>query len=253
MKPTINQQVHDEHRKEERMTKMTTKVVGRAMWLARDTATLLGLAAMLAVVLGAATTANAAAGDPLKLGEINAANKITRLLGSSDGVLLGITNNGGGSALRLEVKPGKAPVSVNPEAGTATGLSADRLDGKDSAAFLGKGDKAFNSDKLDGLDSFDLLQENERDDFLPNDTYTASNPVRTSGGGVTEVQGAFCDSGDAVLSGGGGTLENDGRDDDLLFSAPNGSGSWTVTVRDNGAPSTVTVEAVCADFPPLRP
>jgi hypothetical protein len=67
MKPTINQQVHDEHRKEERMTKMTTKVVGRAMWLARGTATLLGLAAMLAVVLGAATTANAAAGDPLKL------------------------------------------------------------------------------------------------------------------------------------------------------------------------------------------
>lgn len=31
-----------------------------------------------------------------------------------------------------------------------------------------------------------------------------------------------------------------------------GSGSWTVTVRDNGAPSTVTVEALCVDFPPLR-
>ena len=51
------------------MTKMTTKVNGRVMWLARGTATLLGLALMLAVVLGAATTANAAAGDPLKLGE----------------------------------------------------------------------------------------------------------------------------------------------------------------------------------------
>lgn len=234
------------------MTKMTTKVIGRVMWLAGGTATLLGLALMLAVVIGAATTANAAAGDPLKLGETNAVNKITKLVGSSDGVLLSISNNGGG-ALRLEVKPGKAPVSVNPEAGTATGLSADKLDGKDSGAFLGKGDKAFNSDRLDGLDSFDFLQENERDDFLPNDTYTVSNPVRTSGGGVTEVQGAFCDGGDVVLSGGGGTIENEGRDDDLLFSSPNGSSSWTVTVSDNGAPSTVSVEAVCADFPPLRP
>ena len=99
---------------------------------------MLGLALMLAVVLDAATTANAAAGDPLELGEINAVNKITRLVGSSDGVLLSIANDGSGSALRLQVKPGKAPVSVNPEAGTATGLSADKLDGKDSAAFLGK-------------------------------------------------------------------------------------------------------------------
>lgn len=235
------------------MTKMTTKIVGNAMWLARGTATLLGLALLLAVVLGAATTANAAVGDPLELGEINAANKITGLVGASDGVLLSITNDGSGSALRLRVKPGRAPVIVNPEAGTATGLSADELDGKDSAAFLGKGDKAFNSDRLDGLDSFDFLQENERDDFLPDDTYTVSNPVRTSGGGVTELQGAFCDGGDVALSGGGGTLENDGRDDDLLFSSPNGSGGWSVTVRDNGAPSTVTVEAVCADFPPVRP
>lgn len=31
-----------------------------------------------------------------------------------------------------------------------------------------------------------------------------------------------------------------------------GSDSWTVAVRDNGAPSTVTVEALCVDFPPLR-
>ena len=120
------------------MTKMTTKVIGRVMWLARGTATLLGLALLLAVVLGVATTANAAVGDPFKLGEVNAVNKITGLVGASDGVLLSITNNGDGSALRLQVKPGKAPVSVNPEAGTATGLSADKLDGKDSAAFLGK-------------------------------------------------------------------------------------------------------------------
>jgi hypothetical protein len=70
MKPTITQGVHDEHGKEERMTKMTTKVIGRVMWLARGTAALRGLTLMLAVVLGADTTTNAAAGDPLKLGDI---------------------------------------------------------------------------------------------------------------------------------------------------------------------------------------
>ena len=91
------------------MTKMTTKVIGSAMWLARGTATALGLALMLAVVLGAATTANAAAGDPLELGENNAVNKITGLVGASDGVLLSITNDGSGGALRLRVKRAGRP------------------------------------------------------------------------------------------------------------------------------------------------
>jgi len=61
MRPTINQQVHDEHAKEEGMTKITMEVVGRFMWLVKGTATLPGPAIMLAVVLGAATTADAAA------------------------------------------------------------------------------------------------------------------------------------------------------------------------------------------------
>jgi hypothetical protein len=61
MRPTINQQVHDEHVKEEGMTEITMEVVGRFMWLVEGTATLPGPAIMLAVVLGAATTADAAA------------------------------------------------------------------------------------------------------------------------------------------------------------------------------------------------
>jgi hypothetical protein len=64
MRPTINQQVHDEHVKEEGMTEITMEVVGRFMWLVEGTATLPGPAIMLAVVLGAATTADAAAAAP---------------------------------------------------------------------------------------------------------------------------------------------------------------------------------------------
>ena len=37
--------------------------------------------------------------------------------------------------------------------GTGSGLDADTLDGKDSSAFLGVGDKAADADKLDGKDS----------------------------------------------------------------------------------------------------
>jgi len=119
------------------MMKMTRKVICRVMWLARGTATTMGLALMLAVVLGVATTANAA-GDPFKLGKTNAVNKITRLVGGANSAMLSIVNDSTGSsatALDLRVKPGKAPMKVSSGAGKATNLNADRLDGKDSAAF----------------------------------------------------------------------------------------------------------------------
>jgi hypothetical protein len=51
------------------MLKATRKVLARIMWMARGTATMVGLAVMLAVVLGAGRTALAAVpGDPFELG-----------------------------------------------------------------------------------------------------------------------------------------------------------------------------------------
>ena len=51
--------------------------------------------------------------------------------------ILRLDNNGSGPALDLQVERGKAPMTVNSDAGTATNLSADMIDGQNSTAFLG--------------------------------------------------------------------------------------------------------------------
>ena len=62
------------------------------------------------------------------------------------------------TSLSLRVRPGDPPLTVNADAGTATNLSADKLDGKDATAFVSATDgKAPDSDKLDGKDSTEFL------------------------------------------------------------------------------------------------
>ncbi len=110
---------------------MLRSVTSKAMWVGRTTATVIGLAIALAVVLGVATMALAAVpGDPFKLGKINSINRVSTLVGSVAGPLLKVDNNGGGPALRLEANSGKPPVVVNAGAGKATNLNADKLDRK---------------------------------------------------------------------------------------------------------------------------
>ena len=115
---------------------MFRKSVSRVMWMARGTATMLGLAVMFAVVLGVGTTALAAVpGDPFKLGRTNTINNaFTRLLGSNAGdAMLKVDNDSsaaGSRALDLRVEPGKEPTNVNADAGKATNLDADEVDGK---------------------------------------------------------------------------------------------------------------------------
>jgi hypothetical protein len=75
-----------------------------------------------------------------------------------NGAMLSIENDSPGSrgapapALSLDVEGGNPPLRINPEAGTATGLSADELDGLDQSVFLRANGKAIDSDKLDGKD-----------------------------------------------------------------------------------------------------
>jgi hypothetical protein len=187
----------------------------------RVTVFAVGLAVVLALTVGLATTALAAVpGDPFKLGKNNTVNQISQLVGTTASSMLRIDNNGGGTALQLLVEPGKAPLAVNAEAGTATNLSADELDGKDGSA------------------------------FFSGKTYVVTRFFSGSGGGANRVASADCDSGDRVLSGGG--TGNTDQDDQLLLSEPFGQG-WDVVVSDNGSASTITAHAVCAEFPPLRP
>ncbi len=95
------------------------------------------LAVMLVVVFGASpASAHKGYKGLLHLGHNNTIAKVTTLVGKvATGSSLVVKNPSGGSALGLQVNADQAPLTVNPEAGTATNLSADELDGKDSSAF----------------------------------------------------------------------------------------------------------------------
>ncbi len=118
---------------------MLGSVAGKVMWVGRATVFVVGLSMILAVVLSVASTALAGNLDPLKIGSLkNVATKTTALVGKvATGSAFMVKNPSGGSALGLQVNAGQAPLTVNPEAGTATNLDADKLDGKDSNQFLG--------------------------------------------------------------------------------------------------------------------
>ncbi len=121
---------------------MLRSVAGKVTWMARATTTVVGLAIMLALVVGVTSTAFGANGDFLKLGTAkNVATKATALVGKvASGSSLVVKNPSGGSALGLQVNAGKAPLTVNADAGKATNLNADKLDGQDSVALLPGGD-----------------------------------------------------------------------------------------------------------------
>ncbi len=124
------------------------------LWsLTRTTSMVVGLAVMLALVAGVASLAVArtpsggATATAILKGVSNTAATTTTLI-----------NSGPGAALNLQVQPGNPPLTANPEAGTATNLSADKVDGKDSTAFVSATNgKAPDSELLDGKDSTEFL------------------------------------------------------------------------------------------------
>ncbi len=152
---------------------MLRSTASKVMWVGRATVFLVGLAVTLALVFGVASMAMGANGGNLILGSLNnAATAVTKLTGNvSGGPALQVQNTNtqaGSKALQLGVAPGKAPLTVNATAGKAQNLNADKIDGQEAAAFLGKTEKAAdaahadqadsatnaqNADKLDGKDS----------------------------------------------------------------------------------------------------
>lgn len=143
---------------------------GKVMWVGRAATFCVGLAVVLAVVLGVGTTALAAVpGDPFKLGRLNTVDRVTSLVGGVTGPLLRVDNNGGGPALALESNPGRPPLAVNAGSGKVANLDADRLDGKDASSFLAaegkaqaaaRADTAGDAGTLDGKDSTGFLAAN---------------------------------------------------------------------------------------------
>jgi hypothetical protein len=118
---------------------MLKSVFPKVAWVGRTASMVFGLALVLALVFGMASTALGANGGNFILGSLNnTATAITKLTGNvGGGPALQVSNPStatGSTALDLQVATGKAPIKVNSNAGKATNLNADKLDGKDSTA-----------------------------------------------------------------------------------------------------------------------
>jgi hypothetical protein len=196
-------------------------IARKVMWIGNATVFCVGLAVTLALIFGIGTAALAAApGDPFKLGRINRIDELSTLVGSADGALLRINNEGSGPAIDLRVEEGEVPMNVNSTT-RVNGLNADQLDGKNSTA------------------------------FVPTKTYTVPELLEGEGGGDIEITDARCDRGDTLLGGG----FDASADDTVITSEPLVSdvSGWSVGVKDNGISTVTFVTALCADLPPLRP
>jgi len=117
--------------------------------MARATSTVVGLAIMLALVVGVASAGFGATGGNFILGKANSAGAVSKLTASIAGPALQLVNQSTASAataLSLNVASGKPPLKVNASAGKATNLNADRLDGLDSTRLVeARGDVSGNS------------------------------------------------------------------------------------------------------------
>lgn len=192
---------------------MLKRAAARIAWIGRAASTVFGLALVLALIVGAASTALGANGKPFLLAKTNVATAVSKLV-----------KQGPGPALELRVAgPGQPPLRVNSPAKVAN-LNADRLDKKDSSAFLPSA----------------IYQVDEAPTVGPN----------TTAGSIVQ-----CDEpGDLAIGGGFSGLESNSQ---VVASSrvSVSENSWRVSVRNTSTTvsDTITTQAVCADFPPLRP
>jgi hypothetical protein len=182
----------------------------RKLWrLTRATSMVVGLAVMVALVAGVASLAVAqkspsggATATPILKGVPNTETMVTTL-----------TNIATGPALSIHVQPSHPPLTVNPEAGAATNLSADKVDGKDATEFVSATNgKAPDSELLDGKDSTEFL----------GTTAKAADSDKLDGKDSTEFAAAsigtvYTDRTDQVR------IPNDGNIDVITKDVPPGS------------------------------
>jgi len=123
---------------------MIKRAASKVMWVGRATVFLVGIAVIVGLVVGLASTALGANGGIFKLGQTNVATLITRLAGTQgvNGAMFEVQNNNSGTddtALSLKVQSGEPPMQVDSPT-KVTNLNADQLDGLDSNNLLPGGD-----------------------------------------------------------------------------------------------------------------
>jgi len=132
------------------------KIFGKVMWVGRTAATLFGLALVLALVFGVATTAIGATGGAFILGKANAASTPSSLAASIAKPTLTLINKSTDAAattLNISVDAGNPPLKVNASAGKAVNLDADKLDGKDASEFASDANKNGKADAAEQADN----------------------------------------------------------------------------------------------------
>ncbi len=158
---------------------MLRSALGKVAWVGRTASMVFGLALVMALVIGAASTAWSATGGNFILGKANGATTVSKLTASIAGPALTLVNNStaaAATALNISVASGKAPLKVNAAAGTATNLSADKIDGMDSSAFYAAGSKVADSELLDGKDSTEFANASHPHSGADITTGTVAEP-----------------------------------------------------------------------------
>jgi hypothetical protein len=204
---------------------MLRSAASKVMWVGRATVFLVGLAVILALVLGVATTALGANGQAWILGQGNVATAITSLGGAGgvNGPMVRITNNdadANDTALDLRVQSGEAPMRANSES-RVDNLNADKLDGVDSAALIRWAsiyERTLNTNGGAG----------------PDETATAA---------------LECDHADTILSGGFTNMDN-GTHLIGSWTGKGTGGSHFVQWRNNATVDTIEIIVKCADTAP---
>jgi hypothetical protein len=218
---------------------MIGSIFGKVSWVGRATVFLVGLSVILAFMVGltSAALAGTGVGATFNLGKTNTVNALSSLVGNVAGPALKVDNNStalGGTALRLEVEPGKPPMSVNSTT-EVQGLNVDSLDSRNSSEFL--------------------QESTDRDDFLPRNIYV--NEVKKSVPPLSNrSEFISCDADDMAIGGGFDEVNvANVRVTTSQLEVFDGKPTWVVRIENGNSASTdiYSISAVCADFPPLRP
>jgi hypothetical protein len=207
---------------------MMRRVASKVVWVGRATVFLVGLAVVLAVVLGLASAALAGTGvgAAFNLGKTNTVNRLSQLVGTTDNPMLRVTNQSSGTgatALTLQVEPGHAPMRVNSDTQVA-GLNADRVDGQDVSQI--------------GVNGLQRVEAESEEDSVSSKQATARCPE-----GKVLVGTGF-----DIFGGKGGTSPNQQTDVMMDFVIP-GSTSVTAAAYEDEATSanwSVKAIAICA-------
>lgn len=160
---------------------MLRSMASKVAWVGRTASIVFALALVVGLILGVASAALSATGGNFILGKANEATTTSKLTASIAGPTLTLVNQGtaAATALNINVGSGKAPLKVNAAAGTATNLSADELDGKDSSDFYAQGSKvadSANADQADHATSAGSAADADTLDGLDSTDFQAGNP-----------------------------------------------------------------------------